>query len=88
MANDWTYWKTLRDNKEKGADMKAYKPDSVPSSSRPLHGDDHFSGIRVTSNLKQPTRRPRLGQSVYETHKAPRKCLPIWPCTGRRLPCQ
>jgi len=28
-----------------GADMKAYKPDSVPQSSRPLHGDDHFSGI-------------------------------------------
>ncbi len=25
---------------------------------------DHFSGIRVTSNLKRPTRRPRPGQSV------------------------
>ena len=46
---------------------KTYKPDSVPQRSRPLCLDDHFSGIRVTSNLKRPTRRPRPGQSVCTT---------------------
>ena len=29
-----------------------------------LDGSDHFSGIRVASNLKRPTRRPRPGQPV------------------------
>jgi len=28
------------------------------------HVGDHFSGIRVASNLKRPTRRPRPGQPV------------------------
>ena len=73
---------------EKSADVKAYKPDSVPRRSRPLRLDDHFSGIRVASNLKRPTRRPRPGQSVCKTRKASYRCLPIWPCTGRRLPCR
>ncbi len=48
--------------KERG--WKAYKPDSVPQRSCPLCMNDHFSGIRVASNLKRPTRRPRPGQSV------------------------
>jgi hypothetical protein len=29
-----------------------------------LDGSDHFSGIRVASDLKRPTRRPRPGQPV------------------------
>ncbi len=32
-------------------------------------GGDHFSGIRVTSNLKRPTRRPQPGQPVAETQR-------------------
>jgi len=54
---------------DKGAAMKTYKPDSVRDRDMLPDGDDHFSGIRVTSNLKQPTRRPRLGQSVCRAHK-------------------
>ena len=52
-------------NKERG--RKTYKPDSVPQKSYPLCMDDHFSGIRVASNLKRPTRRPRPGQPVYNS---------------------
>src|SRR4029077_4423883 len=48
----------------------------------------HFSGIQVTSNLKRPTRRPRPGQPVAGFPKKARRCLPIWPCIGRRLPCR
>ena len=33
--------------------------------------DDHFSGIRVTSNLKRPTRRPRPGQPVPTLRRKP-----------------
>ena len=44
-----------------------YKPDSVPQRSFLLCLNDHFSGIRVASNLKRPTRRPRPGQSVRRT---------------------
>jgi hypothetical protein len=39
--------------------------------------DSHSSGIRVTANLKQPTRE----------HRGPRHCSPIWPCSERGLPC-
>jgi hypothetical protein len=53
---------------------KTYKPDSVPQRSFLLYSDDHFSGIRVTSNLKRPTRRPRPGQSVGKT---PQGALPV-----------
>ena len=49
---------------------------------------DHFSGIRVTSNLKRPTRRPQPGQPVAGFPKKTDRCLPIWPCIRRRLPCQ
>jgi len=69
-------------------DVKAYKPDSVLRRSHSPRLDDHFSGIRVASNLERPTRRPRPGQSVYRTHGESCICLPIWPCTGRRLPCR
>ena len=34
------------------------------------HGGDHFSGIRVASNLKRPTRRPRPGQPVAASQEA------------------
>ena len=43
---------------------KTYKPDSVPVADVFHDGGDHFSGIRVASNLKRPTRRPRPGQPV------------------------
>jgi len=33
-------------------------------------GGDHFSGIRVTSNLKRPTRRPQPGQPVADDPKS------------------
>ena len=36
-----------------------------------LHGGDHFSGIRVASNLKRPTRRPRPGQPVAAFRRKP-----------------
>jgi len=49
-------------DKYKSALQKIYKPDSVPPGRCVLDGGDHFSGIRVTSNLKRPTRRPRPGQ--------------------------
>ena len=51
---------------------RAYKPDSVPQRSLPLCMDDHFSGIRVTSNLKRPTRRPRPGQSASRSPQGAR----------------
>jgi hypothetical protein len=35
-----------------------------------LDGSDHFSGIRVASNLKRPTRRPRPGQPVAASKEA------------------
>jgi len=35
-----------------------------------LNGGHHFSGIRVTSNLKRPTRRPRPGQPVAASKEA------------------
>ena len=40
--------------------------------------DSHSSGIRVTANLKQPTRMQR----------GPRHCIPIWPCSEWGLPCR
>lgn len=49
---------------KKCAVKKAYKPDSVLAGDLLSVGGDHFSGIRVTSNLKRPTRRPRPGQPV------------------------
>ena len=54
---------------KKSAGVKAYKPDSVLAGEGLSGGDDHFSGIRVTSNLKQPTRRPRPGRSVCKTRE-------------------
>ncbi len=56
-------WRNGAPAMEKGG-SKTCKPDSVPQRDCPLYMDDHFSGIRVTSNLKRPTRRPRPGQSV------------------------
>jgi hypothetical protein len=47
---------------EKARGERTCKPDSVPPNLS--DGDDHFSGIRVASNLKRPTRRPRPGQPV------------------------
>ena len=54
--------KELLLNEERG--WMTYKPDSVLQRSFLLCLNDHFSGIRVASNLKRPTRRPRPGQPV------------------------
>jgi len=39
---------------------------------------NHSSGIIVTDNLLQPTRKRR----------EPRQCFPIWPCSEGGLPCR
>jgi len=47
-----------------------HKPNSVE--------DDHLSGIRLTPDLKQPTR---------ESNETGSFSSPIWSCSGRGLPC-
>src|SRR5262249_1353399 len=58
----------------KCARERTYKPDSVPPVVQLNVGGDHFSGIRVASNLKRPTRRPRPGQPfrVYDRKRSTR----------------
>ena len=48
----------------------SHKPNSVK--------DDHLSGVRLTTNLKQPTR---------ESYEAGSFSSPIWSCSRRGLPC-
>jgi hypothetical protein len=61
----------------------AYKPGSVEG--------DHSSGIHVTVNLKQPTRkRTRIGAALrrYGKRRNRKSCFPIWPCSRWGLPCR
>ena len=67
-------------------EKRACKPGSV--SSRLLlrsERDDHPSGIRLTTHLKQPTRQPVPAEAENRTDR-PCGC-PIWSCTGWGLPC-
>jgi len=66
-----------------GKKESAYKPGSVEG--------DHSSGIHVTVNLKQPTRkRTRIGAAPDFTacRRNRRSCFPIWPCSRWGLPCR
>ena len=54
--------------------VKGGKPIDKPGSVV----DSHSSRRTVTSTFKQPTRKQR----------EPRRCFPIWPCSGWGLPCR
>ena len=44
--------------------------------------DNHSSGIAVTGDLKQPTRKRLRARMLQAT------CFPIWSCSGWGLPCR
>ncbi len=52
----------------------ANKPSSVPTEV----GEGHFSGTALSGRLMQPTR---------DSDGADRPSSPMWPCSGRGLPC-
>ena len=52
----------------------ANKPSSVPTEV----GESHFSGTALSGRLMQPTR---------DSDGADRPSSPMWPCSGRGLPC-
>jgi hypothetical protein len=60
-----------------GRKESAVKPGSVV--------DSHSSGIRVTAQLKRPTRKPVCGPHTAAKGAA---CFPIWSCSRWGLPCR
>ena len=49
--------------------------------------DNHSSGMRVTTHLKRPTRKPAWAMRAAFEETSSAACFPIWSCSRRGLPC-
>ena len=72
----------------KSAMEKTYKPDSVPPGMCSQTGVIISLGFELPRTSSDLPERPRPGQPVAGFPKKADRCLPIWPCIGRRLPCR
>ena len=54
----------------------------------------HFAWMIISLGFELPRTSSDLPEDLdrasrcAEPHEEPDTCLPIWPCTGRRLPCR
>ena len=87
MPSEIPFWIMSRRRFRKSAVEKTYKPDSVPSGICSLTGVIISLGFelpRTSSDLPED-----LGRASRSLHSKERgRCLPIWPCIERRLPCR